>query len=122
MKLGVNIFVIRVRNLKILLAITVFTLLALLIFTNKAQAASLNVVSGTDGINENGQCQLSEAIQNINDQAQTNDDCSAGDGNNDTISLPTGTITLTADTPNVTKAITIDGKVMDTSIIYSEVK
>ena len=117
MKLGVNIFVIWVRNLKILLAITVFTLLALLIFTNKAQAASLNVVSGTDGINENGQCQLSEAIQNINDQMQTNNDCIAGDGNNDTISLPTGTITLTADTPFITKAITIDGQGMDSSII-----
>ncbi len=62
----------------------------------RAHAATLNVVAGNDGIDANGQCQLSEAFQNINDQAQTNLDCAAGDGNNDTINLPSGTITLTA--------------------------
>lgn len=61
-----------------------------------AHAATISVVAGTDALAENGQCQFSEAMQNINDQAQTNADCAAGDGANDTVQLPAGTITLSA--------------------------
>jgi len=86
--------------------------------TPKAEAATLNVVAGTDAINNsNDVCQLSEAIQNINDQAQTNDDCPAGDGNDDTINLPSGTITLTADLPDITKALIIQGQSTEQTII-----
>jgi len=70
--------------------------MAVLLGTGSAQAATFTVVAGTDALNENGQCQFSEAMQNIHDQAQTNADCAAGDGISDTIQLPAGTITLSA--------------------------
>lgn len=90
---------------------------SLLILAPKAHAATLSVVAGADGIGANGQCQLSEAIQNINDQIQTYADCAAGDSANDTINLPSGTITLTADLPQITRSIKIVGTGMSTSII-----
>ena len=82
----------------------------------KTEAATLNVVAGTDAIEENGQCQLSEAIQNINDQAQTNDDCLAGDGNEDTINLPSGTISL-SNYIRISRAIIVQGNGANFSII-----
>ena len=81
--------------LYVLLTGIVLSLSLFLVLKPSAHAATINVVAGTDAINDNGQCQLSEAVQNINDQAQTNDDCVAGDGNNDTIQMSAGTITLT---------------------------
>ena len=95
----------------------IVSVLCMFLLTPKASAATLNVVAGNDAIDDNNQCQLSEAITNINDQAQTHDDCSAGNGNNDTINLPTGTITLTADLPRIYKTVNINGQGMDTSII-----
>ncbi len=95
----------------------VVSVLCMLLLTPKASAATLNVVAGNDAIAENNQCQLSEAITNINDQAQTHDDCLAGNGNNDTMNLPTGTITLTADLPEINKIVNINGQGMDVSII-----
>lgn len=92
-------------------------ILGVFLLTPKAHAATLNVVAGNDGIVDNSQCQLSEAISNISDQAQTHDDCPAGDGNNDTINLPTGTITLTADLPVVEKSVTIQGQGMGQTVI-----
>jgi len=80
-----------------------------ILFTSSAHAATFNVVAGTDAIEENSQCQLSEAIQNINDQAVTNADCAAGDGNNDTINLPSGTITLSGDLPEIAEPVAIQG-------------
>lgn len=67
----------------------------LLAFSAKATAATISVVSGDDGIEQNGSCQLSEAVQNINDQAATNADCPRGDGSTDTVRLPAGSIKLT---------------------------
>lgn len=90
---------------------------ASLSLTSRAHAATLNVVAGTDAINANGQCQLSEAIQNINDQAATNADCGAGDGSNDTINLPSGTVTLSGNLAEIGQSVTIRGQGMDTSII-----
>lgn len=84
------------------IVISMFWLLGILFSSPTAEAATLNVVTGADAIdNLNDQCQLSEAIQNINDQFQTNDDCLAGDGNNDTIYLPVGTVTLSGDLPTI---------------------
>ena len=62
-------------------------------------AANFSVAVGNDENIDNTSCSLSEAIENINNQAATNTDCPAGDGINDTISIPAGTITLTADLP-----------------------
>jgi hypothetical protein len=95
----------------------VVSVLCMLLLTPKASAATLNVVAGNDAIADNNQCQLSEAITNINGQAQTHDDCLAGDGNNDTINLPTGTITLTTDAIYLSKPVTIAGQGIDSSII-----
>ncbi len=72
-------------------------------------AATISVSSGNDGLVNNSQCQLSEAIININDQAQTHSDCPSGSGN-DVIKLPEGTITLTADLPVLTKKVKVEGQ------------
>lgn len=106
------------------IALRLFTLLTILVggfifFAQHTQAATLNVVAGTDGIEDDSQCRLSEAIQNINDQAQTNTDCPAGDGNNDTANLPSGTITLSVDLPTIQQSVVIQGQGMDETIIDS---
>lgn len=80
------------------------------------QAATISVSAGTDTKAVDGTCHLSEAIENINNQAQTNADCAAGTGN-DVIQLPAGTITLSADLPMLTRSITIQGGGTDRSII-----
>lgn len=56
---------------------------------------------------------------NINDQAQTNTDCveTGAYGTNDTITIPEGKVLLTANTPALTSAVTIQGSGMDQTII-----
>ena len=98
-----------------LLALTI--IVSLFIFSPSASAASLTVATGNDENTDNSSCSLTEAIENINDQAQTNTDCPAGDGTNDTINIPAGTITLVADLPSLTKTTTITGAGMSDSII-----
>jgi hypothetical protein len=88
--------------------------------TQQAEAATIPVVSGTDAISADGQCRLSEAIENINDQAQTNSDCSAGDGANDTITLPSGTITLSDDLPEITEPLIVQGAGKTTTTINAD--
>lgn len=78
--------------------------------SGRAHAATINVATGTDTVAVDSSCSLSEAIGNINDQAATNTDCIAGDGNNDTINIPAGTITLSNDLPDVTKSVIIQGQ------------
>ena len=103
--------------------IVVLALLAAALFTlfksPTAHAASFSVASGNDETTTNSSCSLSEAIENINDQANTNTDCvpSGSYGTNDTITLPSGTITLTADLPQITKSVTIQGQGMGTSVV-----
>jgi hypothetical protein len=87
------------------------------VFGSRAQAATISVAAGDDVIADDASCSLSEAITNINDQAQTHDDCAAGTGSNDTIVLPAGTITLTDDLPEIDKSVTVQGQGMDVSII-----
>lgn len=96
--------------------LTALAVLAIL-QTVPTHAASFAVATGNDENTDNSSCSLSEAIENINDQAQTNTDCPAGDGVNDTINLPVGTITLVADLPALTKTTTITGAGMGDSII-----
>ncbi len=86
----------------------------------RAHAATLNVATGTDETTTNSSCSLSEAIQNINDQATTNTDCLAGDGNNDTISIPAGTITLAADLSQITEPVKIQGAGMNSTTINGD--
>ncbi len=85
--------------------------------SSSASAANLPVATGNDENTDNSSCSLTEAIENINDQAQTNTDCPAGNGTNDTINIPAGTVTLTADLPTLTKSATITGAGMGSSII-----
>jgi hypothetical protein len=100
---------------------TLLTILAasLILFANRAHAATLNVVVGTDAIDTNGQCQLSEAIQNINDQDTIHDDCTptGAYGTDDTITLPAGTITLSGDLAELSESIIIQGQGESLSII-----
>lgn len=96
-----------------LLTVAVFTLAK----TPSAHAATLTVATGTDETTTNSSCSLSEAIENINDQLPTNTDCAAGDGINDTISIPAGTITLIADLPVITESVIITGAGMGETVI-----
>ncbi|HEY1269319.1 MAG TPA: hypothetical protein VGH16_18825 [Candidatus Binatia bacterium] len=83
------------------------------------QAATINVTPKTPAdINDgDGKCSLAEAIVNANNGGSTFGDCEAGTGN-DTIVLPKGTITITAEDnkdfgetglPVITSTITIQG-------------
>jgi hypothetical protein len=83
-------------------------------------AATLNVATGNDENTDNASCSLSEAIENINDQAPTNTDCPAGDGANDTIDIPVGTITLVADLVPLIEPSTVKGAGMGNSIISGD--
>ena len=108
----------KLKTTKTLLIASVISLASfVLINTGQSYAASFTVASGSDETTTNSSCSLSEAIGNINDQAATNTDCPAGDGANDTINLPAGTITLTADLPQITESITIAGRGMGVSVV-----
>ncbi len=78
-----------------------------------ARAASLTV----DTDLHPSACSLNEAIVNINNQAQTNMDCLAGDGNSDTISIPAGTIVLNADLPQIIRPVSVRGAGMGLTTI-----
>jgi LPXTG-motif cell wall-anchored protein len=97
-------------------ALAVITILQ----TVPAHAASLTVATGADENTDNASCSLSEAIENINDQAPTNTDCPAGDGANDTIDIPVGTITLVADLVPLIEPSTVKGAGMGNSIISGD--
>lgn len=90
-----------------------------MMFSNQStHAATLNVAPGNDENTNNGSCSLTEAIQNINDQAQTNPDCLAGDGNDDTIVLPAGVIYLSfGATPEITAPVNIIGAGVGQAVI-----
>ncbi|MCA9308871.1 hypothetical protein KC973_00685 [Candidatus Saccharibacteria bacterium] len=94
-----------------ILAGAVFTLLR----APQAHAASITVSTDTHP----SACTLDEAIENINDGAQTNSDCAetGAYGTDDTINLPSGTVTLTADLPQITESVTITGAGMGETII-----
>ena len=96
--------------------LTALAVLAIL-QTVPTHAASFAVATGNDENTDNSSCSLTEAIENINDQAATNTDCPAGDGVNDTINIPAGTITLTADLPQITESVKVAGADMADTII-----
>ncbi len=85
----------------------------------KAHAATITVATGNDTVAVDAVCHLSEAIENLNDQADTNADCveSGTYGTNDIINLPAGTVTLTASLPVLTHSITVQGQSKTTSIV-----
>lgn len=81
---------------KELLFVLFLLALVLVLKPVKADAASINVATGSSAINdEDSICQLEEAIGNINDGARTYVDCieTGVYGTDDTINLPVGTIT-----------------------------
>lgn len=88
------------------------------LFGGKSEAASLSVAPGSDTVAVDGICGLTEAVTNLNDQANTNTDCSANGtyGTNDTITIAAGTIT----TPGgvcVKKSVVIVGAGRDETTI-----
>jgi hypothetical protein len=89
---------------KYLFGILVFMgLAAFFLNPSQAHAATLTVSSG---------CTLPEAITAINDAADSGGPgCTASGayGSGDTITIPSGTITVSADLPNITKTVTING-------------
>ncbi len=91
---------------------------AFLMFSGSSHAASFNVAAGNDELDANSTCSLSEAIYNINYQDNTDyPECPAGDGNNDEIILPSGTITLTDDLQTIDNSVIITGQGMGVSIV-----
>jgi hypothetical protein len=85
-----------------------------------SHAANITVATGGDNTIVDGVCRLSEAIININaGNATAYPECTGvgAFGVNDTINLPSGTITLTADLPMVTNPIQIIGQGMSESVI-----
>lgn len=113
----------RIHSNKQLLSFTAFVLslgVATILGSGSAHAATLTVATGNDTVAVDSSCSLSEAIENINDQAQTNADCLAGDGSNDTITIPAGTITLTDDLPQITEPVIIQGASMTSTIINGD--
>ena len=109
---------IRRSHLTLFLASLIIAFVGVFIISNsKVEAATINVSNGVDTVASDSVCHLSEAIENINDQAATNSDCVAGDGRNDTIQIPTGTITLTTNLPALQESITIQGITEGSSII-----
>lgn len=84
-----------------------------------AQAATITVDNGTSTVAVDSSCSIREAIQNANDNAATNADCTAGSGT-DTLDIQTDIVLTTVDhqedgatvnfaTPQVTESIIIDG-------------
>jgi hypothetical protein len=88
-----------------------------------AHAATLTVNSNLDtAVQDDGDCTLREALNNVNAGADTTDggaggDCAAADGNNDTVLLPEDTILLTANLPLIGKSIAIEGRGMGETVI-----
>lgn len=75
-----------------------------------APRATITVDSGADIVSRNFQCTLREAIQNANDNAQTNLDCAAGSGADLIIfGDRVGNITLSSSLPPIYDHLTIDG-------------
>ncbi|MCA9344179.1 hypothetical protein KC947_04535, partial [Candidatus Saccharibacteria bacterium] len=78
------------------LGFALFLLATVLIFSPKsADAATFNVVTGSSSATADGNCQIDEAITNINNGTRTEADCveTGAYGTDDTINLPVGTIT-----------------------------
>lgn len=99
----------KTQTTRCLLLITL--IFSLLIPTTITHAASLTVDSLADIIAADGECTLREAIQNANNNAATNVDCTAGSGA-DTITFSvSGTITLGSVLPSIADAagLTMDG-------------
>lgn len=101
-----------------LLAAALFTFVK----TSAAHAATLNPTTGSDELNTNSNCSLSEAITNINNGNDTSyPECtnSSADpyGTYDTIILPSGTVTLVANLPSATTSVIIEGQGMGQTTI-----
>ncbi len=103
-------------NIKLkFIGVFLLSVLAFLSFGTDAHAASITVSTDTNP----SPCTLDEAIENINDQAQTNSDCvEAGVyGTDDTITIPEGTVLLTADLVAITEPVIIEGAGMSETVI-----
>lgn len=79
-------------------------------------AASIDVVAGVDSVATNGQCSLSEAFINVNNQDNGQSDCASGAGDA-VINLPSGTITLQGTPPQLHRPVSIIGEGRGLSII-----
>ncbi len=96
-------------------AVFLFVLTLSLLSGGKAHAASITVNTDTNP----SLCTLDEAIQNINNQAQTNTDCveTGSFGTNDTITIPSGQVILSGNLQTITRSVVIAGAGMGITTI-----
>ena len=97
-----------------------FALALNLIFATSTHAATINVAAGNDETTVNSNCSLSEAITNINNgDATTYPECTGTGvfGVEDTVNLPSGTIVLVDDLPQMQQPIIIQGQGMASSVL-----
>ncbi len=109
-----NIKQIKLPTIKIAMALAV-SVLAFLTLSNNVSAATITVDTDLNP----SLCTLDEAITNINDGAQTYADCveSGAWGTADTITIPAGTVTLTANLPFISETVDIQGAGMGETTI-----
>ena len=88
-----------------------------LAFSFTAQAATINVDSGTD---DGTGCTLREAVQAANTDSPVGG-CSAGDDANDTITFSVATVTLTAGSIEITEQLEVQGPVAITAAPASRI-
>ncbi|RTK93824.1 hypothetical protein EKI60_05105 [Candidatus Saccharibacteria bacterium] len=95
------------------LILAAFAFWAVMAFgSGRAHAATLNVSGG---------CTLPIAINSVNAGANQSGCTAVGSyGTNDTIIIPAGTQTLTADLPTFTESVTIEGAGMNSTTISGD--
>lgn len=95
------------------LVLAAFAFLAVLAFgSGRAHAATLNVSGG---------CTLPIAINSVNAGSDQSGCTATGSyGTSDTINIPAGTITLTADLPTITESVSIEGAGLTQTIISGD--
>ncbi len=102
------------------IAIALFVLALSFVSGGKANAASLTVNSTADTTADDGACTLREAITSVNSAAvsgATPGECVAGDGVDDTINLPVGTITLGSSLPQMSDSVSINGQGISQTVV-----
>jgi CSLREA domain-containing protein len=110
LRVGVNLWRIEMERIRLARVVGRAAFVIALAVAGRAHAANIVVNSfGDEDMVVNGNCTFREAVQALNTSAVV-DQCAAGNGSNDTITLPWGTIAITVNKHiNVLKRVVING-------------